>query len=219
LTNGASQQLLAASRGFSAGEASCVMNEDQALVAALRARRPEALAALFDRYSSHVYRVLLRTLGPDGDLADLVHDVFVVAFEDIDDLKDASKLKGWLASVAVFTARGCIRRRQRWRWLSRLTQAEVGGGPRPTSGPEVDEAVRSTSAILERLPVDERMAFALRFVDGMKLEEVAEACRTSLATVKRRLARAERRFLELARANPALQEWLSRGTRWSDGNT
>ena len=58
-------------------------------------------------------------------------------------------------------------------------------------------------------------AFALRFVDGMELTEVAAACETSLATIKRRLARAGARFEAAARRQPVLEEWLEGGTRWA----
>jgi RNA polymerase sigma-70 factor (ECF subfamily) len=59
------------------------------------------------------------------------------------------------------------------------------------------------------LPADERIPFALRFIDGMELTEVARACTVSLATIKRRLSRAEQRFTAFAALEPALAEWLS----------
>ena len=59
------------------------------------------------------------------------------------------------------------------------------------------------------------LAFALRFVDGMDLNEVASACGVSRATVSRRLERAERRFAEGARRHEALAQWLERSSRWS----
>ena len=40
----------------------------------------------------------------------------------------------------------------------------------------------------------------------------------SLATFKRRLVRAEQRFLAVARTRPELETWLEKGTRWSLGN-
>jgi RNA polymerase sigma-70 factor (ECF subfamily) len=68
---------------------------------------------------------------------------------------------------------------------------------------------------LGQLPVDERMAFALRYIEGMTLPDAVEACETSLATLKRRLARAEKQFLEAAGKRPVLTHWLEEGTRWN----
>jgi RNA polymerase sigma-70 factor (ECF subfamily) len=63
-------------------------------------------------------------------------------------------------------------------------------------------------ALLDRLPVDERIAFALHEVDGMDLAEVAAACGVSVPTVRRRLARAARRFFSLAATCEALSPWV-----------
>lgn len=181
---------------------------DEALVAALRAGHPEAAALLFDRYAIHVRRVLVRVLGPDPELLDLVHDVFVTALESVNKLSEPKALRGWLTQVAVFTARGKIRRRMRWRFLRILPPQEV---PEPEHNPtdfEASEALRSAYRVLNRLHPDERIAFALRFIDGMELTEVAQACDVSLATIKRRLARAKQQFGELSRGEPALAEWI-----------
>jgi RNA polymerase sigma-70 factor (ECF subfamily) len=87
--------------------------------------------------------------------------------------------------------------------------------PAPVADEDVREATRATYAILAAMDVDERIAFALRFIDGMELTEVAEACGVSLATIKRRLARAETAFAKRARENPALESWLQGGARWA----
>ena len=65
------------------------------------------------------------------------------------------------------------------------------------------------------MPFDERMAFVLRYIHGMTLADAAEACETSLATQKRRLTRAERRFVEAVGQRPVLMQWSKDGTRWN----
>jgi RNA polymerase sigma-70 factor (ECF subfamily) len=72
--------------------------------------------------------------------------------------------------------------------------------------PESREAVRSFYAIMDRFPEDERVAFILRFVEEMELSEVAEACGVSLSTARRRIRRAEQRFIKLLPQFPALSE-------------
>jgi DNA-directed RNA polymerase specialized sigma24 family protein len=92
--------------------------QDYAIVKALRAGHPSGAAGLFDRYHGHVRRVLVRILGADPELSDLVQEVFLSAIDGIDRLDRAESLRGWLGSIAVFTARGRLRRRKRWRFLS-----------------------------------------------------------------------------------------------------
>ena len=74
--------------------------------------------------------------------------------------------------------------------------------------------MNSTYRLLDTLPENERLAFSLRFIAEMELTEVAAACGCSLATIKRRLTRAEAHFLAGARQDPALNERLARGERW-----
>ncbi|MEZ4313044.1 MAG: sigma-70 region 4 domain-containing protein [Polyangiaceae bacterium] len=80
---------------------------------------------------------------------------------------------------------------------------------------EVRGALEATYAVLGELPADERIAFALRFIEGMELTEVAASCGVSLATIKRRIGRAEGRFVEKARRHPILAGRVEGGTRWT----
>jgi RNA polymerase sigma-70 factor, ECF subfamily len=76
--------------------------------------------------------------------------------------------------------------------------------------------MQGTYQILETMPEDERIVFALRFISEMEFTEVATACRVSLATVKRRLARAEVRFHEEAAKSPILSDRTQGGRLWKN---
>ena len=184
-----------------------------ALVSGLTSGRPSARAEFFDCYAPHVQRVLARVLGHDCELADLLHEVFARALEQIDGLDDPLALKSWLTSIAVFSAREHIRRRMRGRWLRFFASEDLPDISVVEAGAEVRESLRATYAVLDRLGVDDRIAFTLRFIEGLDVGDVAAACNVSLSTIKRRLVRAERRFVSLAQREPALHDWLEGGTR------
>src|SRR6266542_1354760 len=156
--------------------------DDAGLVAAVGRGDAAARRLLFERHSPHVARVLARLLGSDGDLADLLHDVFVMALRDLARLHDPSALKAWLTSVAVHVARGHIRKKSRRRWLRFLSPDKLPDSHAPTADGDVRDAMHRMYAVLETLPEDERIAFAFRFIDSMELTDAAEACGVSLAT-------------------------------------
>ena len=52
--------------------------------------------------------------------------------------------------------------------------------------------------VLDQLPVDQKIAWTLRHVEGDSLESVAERCGCSLATAKRRIAAAQAALAEVA---------------------
>jgi RNA polymerase sigma-70 factor (ECF subfamily) len=172
------------------------------------------MEAVYERYATHVQRVLTRVVGIDPVLPELLHDVFIEVFSHIHSIKNGDKLKGWLTSIAVFTARGYIRRRARRMtiWFDDFYNAPEL--PAVKIDHEIREALECTYEILDKLPADERIAFALRFMEGMDLSEIADASRVSLATVKRRLSRAQKKFLAKACQHVVLQEWIERGRRW-----
>ncbi len=199
--------------GVHSARDSHLARDDVALVLALKSGTPTARSEFFERYAPHVQGVLVRVLGHDAELADFLHEVFARALATIHRIEDPSALKWWLTAVTVFTAREHIRRRTRNRWLRFFASEDLPDVPFESAGEDVRESLRQTYAVLDRLSVDDRIAFSLRFIEGLDLGEVAAACNVSLNTIRRRLARAEKRFLALARREPALHEWLERGTR------
>lgn len=193
------------------------VRDDHALVQGLRNGETWARAALFDRCAPDVERILRRILGHEvhTDMADLVHDTFVQALASIDQLRDAGALRGWMQSIAAHTAYRTIRSRRVRRWLRFWEPAQIPEVPVEDVSSDVREAYRRTYEVLDKLPADERIAFVLRYVEGMDLGQLAETCRVSLSTIKRRLARAEGRFARAAKRDEVLASWLSEGGRWT----
>lgn len=186
-------------------------DSDFAVVRAIRAGEPSGSVQLFDRYYAHVRRVLLHVLGPDAELTDLVQEVFLTAISSIDRLREPAALKSWIGSIAVHTARRRLRERQRSR-LFQLFPFDALPERLDTSvaDPEVGEAARAVYRVLDALSTEDRLVFALRFIDSREIAEIAAVCESSVSTVKRRLARATQRFARHARREASLTEYLER---------
>jgi len=190
------------------------VGDHRALIQALRSGHPGAAAAFYDQHSAHVYKILRSTLESESDVPDLLQEVFIRALDSIDDLEEPDLLRSWLASIAVFTARAHFRRIARRRLLDAFSPEKTRSMEMAPPSSEARFALREIHQVLDTMPVDERMAFVLRIIDGMTLPDAAQACRTSLATFKRRLARAEKQFLAAVAKRPTLKQCLEDGTRW-----
>lgn len=188
--------------------------DDRALAAALKAGSPGAMEALYDRHAPYISRIIARIVNVNVDLTSLLHDAFIQAFTSIHTLKDNRRLKSWLTSVAVFTVRKKLRRRSYALQICYPDSDQVDRRSAPPSDPEVLAALRDVYEVLDDMPVDERIAFSLRFIEEMELKEVAVTCRVSLATIKRRLNRARSRFCLKAAHYPLLVEWMREGGEW-----
>lgn len=184
-------------------------DSDAGLVAALRAGREDAREEIVRRCTPDIERVLYRVLGPDSEIDDVAHDVFMVAFTSLDQLRQPQALRSWLVGIAIRKVRKLIQRRKRWRFVQDLAPGEL---PERESEPpaEMSEVMRSAYRILSNIPVDDRVALSLRYLGEMDLATVAEATGVSLATAKRRISRGHRRFVELARKSDLLAPWLGK---------
>lgn len=151
-----------------------------------------------------------RLLGSDADLDDLVQESFAQALTCLDRLQNIETFPTWLATIVVRTSHKMIRRR---RLMARF------GLWRP---PEIDwEQVRSQGATTEQLlelralyrlihdmPADLRVPLVLRHVEDKSLQEIADLLGSSIATVKRRISKAQQLLEAAVRDERELSEPL-----------
>jgi RNA polymerase sigma-70 factor (ECF subfamily) len=184
--------------------------DEEALVHAMRSGRADATATFYNRYVRAIHALVCRLMGPDGEVDDVVHDIFIRALESLPRLRDPSALRPWLFGIAVRAVAIRFQRRTRQRWLRFMAPEdvpEIGSLPDTSMG----EALRDVYAILRGMDADERIALVLHRVEGMSLEDAAGAAGASLATFRRRLARAEAKFFARAKSRPTLDAWVAEG--------
>lgn len=154
------------------------------------------LGTVFTRYSSYVAAISFRLLGRDHEIDDVVQEVFLAAHKGLESLRDPMAIRGWLATVTVRT----VRRKLRFRRLRACFGLDPGTDYTSLAvDANQDKAllIARAYAVLDRLPVNEKIAWILRHAEGESLEAVAERCGCSLATAKRRIAAAQAALAEV----------------------
>lgn len=185
------------------------VKDDQRYGAALRVVEADAseeaedgsipsFEGLYRAYAKYVATIALRLLGSWDDVDDVVHDTFLQARRSLPKLRDPGAIKGWLATITVRVARRSIRR-ARWRRRVGGSQVSPDEVSRASLSAEEHAYVQGAYARLANLPTDERIAWILRRVHGAQLGAVASMVGCSLATVKRRIAAADRKLKEGSR--------------------
>ena len=154
-----------------------------------------ALDEAFRAHAPQVATMALRILGRHDEADDLVQDVFIKAGSWLSKLNDPSAVRAWLMKVTVRLAWRRLRVR-RWRvalgFDDSYDYADVAGHGRLS--PEDSAFAAEVYRILDCMPARERLAWSLRHLGGERLEDVAERCGCSLATVKRWIATAQARL-------------------------
>ena len=148
-----------------------------------------SLGDIYRRYGRYVAAVILRLDGRTAELEDLMQDVFLEAARGIGRLREPAAVKGWLATIAVRTVRSRLRMRRARRFFGMDASAGYENLVDPGASPHEKALIATVFRLLDDMPVEDRLAFSLRHIQGETLESVAELCGCSLATANRRIAR------------------------------
>lgn len=185
------------SQGLPSGErpkAQPAGREDAELVREVLRGERLAFEELYRRHSGFAFGLAVRLQGSTSDIEDMVHDSFLRAYGELKSLRDPSSFRSWLGSIVVTQVRMRLRRGRLFRTLGLGTTdpIELDSLASEAAGPDVRAELAQVYALLHVMPADERIAWTLRSVERHRLEEIAELTSCSLATVKRRIQRAER---------------------------
>jgi RNA polymerase sigma-70 factor (ECF subfamily) len=176
--------------------------ENEELVERIRTDPAGAAPLVYARFAPTVNRIVWRLLGGDPDHNDVVQQVFYRVLRQIPRLREPDKIESWVQRIAANTVYELLRRRQVRRLFLKELPTEIHADL--VREVEVRDLLIRTKAVVDRLPAKERLLFMLYYVEGRTLAEVAELGGYSLATAKRKVSRASRRFQYLLSKNPEL---------------
>jgi RNA polymerase sigma-70 factor, ECF subfamily len=158
---------------------------------------------LFRRHAPAIASLGLAMLQSVEEADDLVQDVFIRAWRAIDRLQNREDARPWLMTIAIRVARTRLRRRKLLRLVLRTDEPDFEQIAGPSPHPEHRDLIKRLYAILDKLPVELRIAWLLRYVQAETVESVASLCGWSVSTAKRRIHAAHTRVT--ARLNASTQ--------------
>jgi len=154
---------------------------------------------LRDLWAEHrrwVAAILLAHKPRDVDLEDLLQDVAMTLVRRVHELRDPSKVRPWLRTVAINAARAAARKRNvRLRLVRPDADPDRHASPDGVAEEVRDEAERALSAA-QRLHPDYREPLLLRCVHGMSYRRIGETLGLPMTTVETRITRARRMVRE-----------------------
>ena len=156
----------------------------------------DAFNRLVDLHERAVFNLCLRMLGSREAAEDAAQEAFLAAFRNVRRFRGWS-FRAWLMRIAANACTDELRRRGRR--PAHSLDAPPPGADDPldiadaAAGPETQllrkEQQAALQAALLKLPSDQRIAVIMCDLQGFSYEEIAEAMRSSLGTVKSRIAR------------------------------
>jgi RNA polymerase sigma-70 factor, ECF subfamily len=178
------------------------LDDETAVVAALRRGDHAAFAAVFDAYSPALLHVAMTYVPSRAVAEEVVQETWMKVMRGLDRFECRSTLKHWIFKILRYTAINRGERERRTVPISSLVHDDVDGedildpdrflppdhaqypghwalAPTPWALPEegllAGETRKVIADAIQRLPDSQREVIALRDVEGWQSEEVCEA--------------------------------------------
>ncbi|MBN2529190.1 MAG: RNA polymerase sigma factor [Deltaproteobacteria bacterium] len=168
--------------------------DDATLVLRMKEGDVWAMEAFYHRFVHKITGISARLLRNSSDIEDVVQDTFTEAYRDMPQIKSPQLVERWLVRIAVHRAHRRFRRRKLKRTLG-LDRSIDDERLFIQVGVHASHEARAEIALLDSvfdtMNISERTCFVLRYIEGYRLEEVAQITGYSLATVKRRIVNAK----------------------------
>ncbi len=153
----------------------------------------QAFSEVVENYSDFAYNVAYRMLRNVEDAEDAVQEAFISAYRAFSRFKGQSKVSTWLYRIVVNACLMKIRKekaRAKYVFETGYNDAVVQGlGEDPERAAINGELRDVVESGLNRLSSELRAAVVLRDVQGLTIEEAAQALGLSVAAFKSRLHR------------------------------
>lgn len=175
-----------------AGHIGCMSQASDAMVVSrVLSGDREAFGILVDRHQDRMIAYVRHMgFGPD-DALDIVQDGFIRAYRHLRRCGDPERFGGWLFRIVGNLCRTAATRGKR-----RKAEPLEDHGPRlPSERPDPEERMEDTwtreriREALQEVPVDQREALVLMYLEGYSVAEIEELTGASSSAVKMRLKR------------------------------
>ena len=160
---------------------------DEELVNRAREGSERAWMALVKRHESRLYNHALRMSGNPDDAMDILQDVLLSAYRNLDSFRGDAKFSTWLYRIASFRCTDYFRRRK----FDTVDETDQLADESDASAPDLCLANardnRDIGILLAQLSAEQRQVVELKFFQHFTFDEIAGQLGISPNTAKTRL--------------------------------
>lgn len=154
----------------------------------------DALSAFVKENQNMVFRTCLAYVQNEHDAADLTQNVFLKAFEKLEQYKGDSKLSTWLIRIAINLSVNYLRDNKK-----RLNHADISNLnlPDESFSGQSKETRKAVRTAIFSLPAKQRKIFILYFYLELSYKDISDVTFLSISSIESLLFRAKKKLKEI----------------------
>lgn len=161
--------------------------EDQQIIEYFKSSdtKNKAFNELLEKYQQRIYWHIRKIVIDHDDSDDVIQEVFIKIYKNLDGFREASQLYTWIYRIATNEALTFIKRRQR-KFAYSIEDVSNDLENKLTSGSYIDgdEIQLKLQKALLTLPEKQRIVFNMKYFDDMKYEDISAILGTSVGGLK-----------------------------------
>lgn len=179
------------------------MNDKELL---LKLKNPESrnygFNLLVRKYQQKIYWHIRKMVIDHDDSDDLVQEVFVKVWKNLDRFREDSQLYTWVYRIATNECLNFLRKKKNKYFLP-IHDVEGELTQKLESSPHIDgdEIQLKLQKALLKLPDKQRLVFNMKYFDEMKYEEISEITETTVGSLKANYHHAVKKIEEFLKSN------------------
>lgn len=162
------------------------MMEDKLLIKQFKCGSEDAFHRIYERYKNYLLTVATALLNDVDAAEDIVHSVFVVFAESIEEFELNGSLKRYLAICVANRARNLNKVKKPSRIAANETEQFVSNSIVPEKTAMLSEQLQRINKAISQLTYNQREVIILHLKGGMKFQEIANLQKESINTIQSR---------------------------------
>jgi RNA polymerase sigma-70 factor (ECF subfamily) len=156
--------------------------EEALLVESCKEGIQQAQFDLYQKYVQAMYNIVIRMVTYPEDAEDIIQDVFVKVFQNLEHFQGESTLGAWIKRITINTTLNFLRKEKKNRVVELNEQVNVF-----YDEAEVDVSTYSMAQIhhgIKQLPERSRIVLTLYLIEGYQHKEIASILKITESTSK-----------------------------------
>ena len=153
----------------------------------------EYFSVFLDRYSRPLYTLVVQIVGCPEDAEELLQDIFLKAFRNLNRYKGECRFSTWIYRIAYNAAISATRKKkQEFLYIEENTINNV-----PDEMADTEEQLERLEMAIDQLSGEEKALITLFYYEEKSMEEIGEVLKLSISNVKVRLHRTRKKICVL----------------------